>query len=127
MAVSQSFLEFVLEQLEPLGEVTARRMFGGAGLYRGDVFFAVVDGDTVFFKVDDASVGAYKTAGMRPWRPYPDKPATSAGYYQLPVTVLEDRDELARWAGRAVEVGRSSRKAKAPRGRRRNARKRTSV
>jgi len=125
MAVSPSFLEFVLEQLEPLGEVSARRMFGGVGLYRGDLFFSVVDNDTVFFKVDDESVEAYKQAGMPPWRPFPDKPA-SDGYYQIPVTVLEDRDELARWAGRAVDVARSTRKAKAP-GRRRNAKKRSSV
>jgi DNA transformation protein len=124
MGVSQSFLEFVLEQLEPLGEVTARRMFGGAGLYQADVFFAIVDNDTVFFKVDDESVEAYRKAGMPPWRPYPDKPASSR-YRQLPVTVLEDGDELVRWAGRAVEVGRASRRR--PSKRRRNARKRTSV
>jgi DNA transformation protein len=106
MAVSQGFLDFVLEQLEPLGDVTSRRMFGGAGLYSGDVFFAVLDTDTLFFKVDETTVDQFVDAGMPPWQPYPDKPETSPNYYQVPVSVLEDRDELVAWARRSVDVGR---------------------
>lgn len=123
MAVSAGFLDFVLEQLEGLGSVTSRRMFGGAGLYCGDVFFAVLDDDTLFFKVNDATVGPYKKAGMGPFQPYPDKPETSFGYYQVPVGVLEDRDELVAWARAAVEVGL----AKTGPRRRRNNRGRRSV
>jgi DNA transformation protein len=107
MAVTASFLEFVLEQLESLGNVTSRRMFGGVGLYSGDVFFAVLDNDTLFLKVDESTVGPYTKAGMGPFQPYPDKPATSFGYYQVPVRVLEDRDELAAWARTAVGVARA--------------------
>jgi hypothetical protein len=33
MAVSEDYLQYVLEQLAGLGRVTARRMFGGVGLY----------------------------------------------------------------------------------------------
>jgi DNA transformation protein len=122
MAVSDGLLNFVLEQLEPLGEVTARRMFGGAGLYAGDVFFAVVDDDMLFFKVDETNVGEFIDAGMAPWQPYPDKPATPR-YYQVPVGVLEDRDQVVAWAKRAVDVGRrgASRKRR-PAGRNRRRR-----
>jgi DNA transformation protein len=110
MAVSDGFLSFVLEQLESLGDVTPRRMFGGAGLYAGAIFFAVLDNDTLFFKVDEATIGEYVEAGMPPFQPYPGKPETSFGYYQVPVRVLEDRDELAVWARRAVDVGRTTRR-----------------
>jgi DNA transformation protein len=126
VAVSQSFLDFLLEHLEPLGDVSARRMFGGVGVYRGDVFFAIVDNDTVFFKVDDASAEAYKDAGMPPFRPYPDRPEASMGYFQVPAGVLEDRNELVRWAERAVEVGRSNRRKRRKK-RGRNARRPGSV
>ncbi len=124
MSVSAGFLSFVLEQLEPLGDVASRRMFGGVGLYAGDVFFAVIDNDTLFFKVDDTTVAPFLEAGMAPFQPYPDTPQkpgrskTSASYYQVPVRVLEDGDALGVWAHRAVEVGRktgsSRRRRRAP-------------
>ena len=42
MAVSRDYLQYVLEQLAGLGELRSRRMFGGAGLYCAEVFFAIV-------------------------------------------------------------------------------------
>lgn len=117
MAVSDGFIDFVLEQLEPLGNVSARRMFGGVGVYAGDVFFAVIDNDTLFLKVDETNVQSFVDAGMGPFRPYPDKPEASMSYYQVPAGVLEDRDELIIWGRRAVEVGRASRTRTARRSR----------
>jgi DNA transformation protein len=38
MPVTDSFLAFVLEQLDAVGPMTAKRMFGGVGLYAGDLF-----------------------------------------------------------------------------------------
>jgi len=113
MAVSDSFLEFVLEQLDGLSAVTARRMFGGVGLYAGETFFGLIADDTLYFKVDDASVAAYVAAGTGPFRPYPDQPdAVMKGYYGVPASVLEDRDELVTWARRAVAAGSKPRRRK---------------
>ena len=47
MAVSSDYRDFVLEQLVPLGQVTARRMFGGVGIYANGLFFALIDDDEV--------------------------------------------------------------------------------
>ena len=105
MAVSQSFLAFVLEQLEDVRAVSPKRMFGGVGLYSEETFFAVLDNDTLFFKVDAATVARYVERRMPPFQPMPDKPPMT-GYYQVPVDVVEDRDALAEWASAAVAVGR---------------------
>ena len=122
MAVNPSYLAFVLEQLQSLPAVGSRRMFGGVGLYSADVFFGLLDNDTLYFKVDDESVKEYQAAGSGPFRPYPDRPEQAMhGYYQVPASVLEDADGLARWARRAVAVGAAS--ARAKRGRRRNTRR----
>ena len=58
MTVGAAFLQYVLEQLERLGAVSSRRMFGAVGLYRDDVFFAIIDDDTLYFKVDDSTRAA---------------------------------------------------------------------
>jgi DNA transformation protein len=104
MAVSDSFLAFLLEQLAGLPQVATRRMFGGVGLYCGETFFGVVDNDTLFFKVDDTTVVRYRKRKMSPFAPIPGKPPM-LGYYQVPVSVIEDADALAEWASEAVGVG----------------------
>ena len=103
MSVSDGYLQFVLEQLHELGWIKARRMFGGVGLYCNDVFFALIADDILRFKTGDSNRGDYIDAGMGPFRPYRDKD-TVMDYYQVPVEVLEDRDELQLWARRAIAV-----------------------
>ena len=116
MAVSPSYRTYVLEQLSGLGTVTAKAMFGGLGLYHDGLFFGLVDDDTLYLKVDDATRGDYEKAGMRPFRPSADE-GPSMGYYEVPGDVLEDPVDLTRWAAKAVEVAR--RKAAAKRKRQR--------
>jgi len=111
MAVSESFLSFVLEQLCGVRSVSSRRMFGGVGLYSGETFFAVIDNDTLFFKVDDSTRPKYVKRRMPPFRPMPDMPPM-IGYYQVPPGVLEDTDAMTEWGKEAVEVGRTKRKRK---------------
>jgi DNA transformation protein len=105
MSVSASFLEFVLDQLDACGPITAKRMFGGVGLYAGDRFFAVMMDDTIYLKVDDATRPSYEAAGSRAFNPFPEKSATgSLQYFEVPLAVLEDADELARWATKSIAV-----------------------
>jgi DNA transformation protein and related proteins len=102
MAVTGEYLQFVLEQLEGLGNVTSRRMFGGVGLYQDDRFFSIIMEDTLYFKVNDATRGDYVARGMGQFRPYPNKPHLSMTYYEVPADVLEDADECVAWARRSV-------------------------
>jgi DNA transformation protein len=111
MSVGAGFLQYVLEQLERLGGVTPRRMFGAVGLYRDGVFFAVIDDDTLYFKVDDTTRPDYESRGMQPLRPYKDKPDVSMSYYTVPVDVLDDSEELVTWARRSVSIAGVPKKA----------------
>ena len=105
MRVSNSYKRFVLDQLDELGDVTPRSMFGGVGLYHRDVFFGIVADDVLYLKVDDATRGDYERAGMGPFRPYPDRSGTMQ-YYAVPLAVLESAGELAEWARRAIAVAK---------------------
>jgi DNA transformation protein len=112
MAVSDSFLTFVLAQLSALDDVWSKRMFGGVGLYRGDTFFAVMDNQALFFKVDETTAPRYRAEGMPPFAPIPGKPAMLT-YYQVPAGIIEDPDALADWARQSIAVAGRSPKAKA--------------
>jgi DNA transformation protein len=102
MPVSDEYLVFVQDQLRGLGEITVKRMFGGAGLYLDGVFFAIVADDVLYFKAGDSNRPDYEAEGMGPFRPFGGETAMS--YYEVPADVLEDPEELVKWVGKAVEA-----------------------
>jgi DNA transformation protein len=102
MAVSGDYLQYVLEQLEGLGELRSQRMFGAAGLYCAEIFFAIVSDDTLYLRVDDSNREDFTTRGMAPFRPYADRPEVSMTYYAVPAEVLEDGAALVSWAQRSL-------------------------
>ena len=102
MPVSKSYQTFVLEQLNrAVPPVRARAMFGGVGLYAGEVFFALIADDVVYFRTDESSQQEFESLGMAPFRPHGDDSVTMR-YHQLPEEILEDPDTLRQWAERAI-------------------------
>jgi len=104
MSVSDSYRTFVLEQIARVApRIRGKSMFGGVGLYSGDHFFALIDDDALFFKVDDTTRPDFIAARMKPWSPFEDgKEAT--GYYELPAELLEDPDAMKPWVEKAIAV-----------------------
>lgn len=98
---TDSFLEYVLDQLRGLEKVEARRMFGAHGLYQAGVFFAIVDDGRLYFKTDEESRTEYQRLGMRPFQPSEKQILKS--YYEVPVDILEDDEALCLWALRACQ------------------------
>ncbi len=111
MGGKDDYLRWVLEQLSGAEGISSRRMFGGFGLYCKDVFFGIISGDTLYFKVSDAGRAEYAARGMAPFRPYRDRPLVSMSYFEVPSDVLEDADECVRWAMRAVAAGAAKKKS----------------
>ncbi len=114
MAVSAGFREYVREQIERVAPLSMRAMFGGVGLYSGGVFFALIDDDTLYFKVDDRNRPEFESRGMKPFRPFGDD-RTSIQYYELPTEVLEDREELRAWVRGALQAALAKTKKTRPR------------
>ena len=103
MAVSEQFLDYAVDQLACIGEVTSKRMFGGVGLYYDGLFFGLIAGDNLFFKVDDENRPDYQAAGAKPFKPYGEE-SYSMSYFEVPADVLEDVDQLRKWARAAVSA-----------------------
>ncbi len=80
MPVSDQYSDYVLEQLCCAGRVTARKMFGGMGLYLQGMFFALIASDILYFKVDDTNRPDYEAAGMGPFQPFADRPGYTMQY-----------------------------------------------
>lgn len=113
MAISESYREFVLEQLGRVTPVTGKSMFGGVGIYAQGLFFALMAEDRLYFKVDDTTRPDFEQLGMEPFRPFGEDSAM--GYYEVPADVVEDSAQLTAWMRKAIEVAA---KAKRPKTRR---------
>jgi DNA transformation protein and related proteins len=109
--VSEGFRTFALDQLSRTARVFARNMFGGVGLYAGDVFFGILAGDVLYLKCDDRTRDRFLRAGARPFTPYANRPG-STKYFEVPLAVLEDADELGRWVADAVVAAGGARSRK---------------
>ena len=95
----------VIEQLSPMGPVSARRLFGTWGLYLEDRIFAIVHGGVVYFRTNDATVGRYREAGAQPFMyRRADGRSTVMQYHEVPADVLEDSDLACAWAYEAATL-----------------------
>ena len=108
-----SFNAFVLDQMSDLPEVRAKAMFGGHGLYQADCFFGIVMDGRLFFKVDDTTRRDFLERGMGPFTYERARRTMAMNYYEVPLEVLENREDLLAWARRAIRVAAASSKKSA--------------
>lgn len=87
MAVDQEFVAEMLRQLAPLGAVSFRPMFGGAGIFvDGKMFAKISPSNIVAFKADERSKARFLELGM--------KKSGKMPYYEATADQLEDPDAL---------------------------------
>ncbi|MDP1750150.1 MAG: TfoX/Sxy family protein [Reyranella sp.] len=119
MVASDSFSEFLREQLEPLGRVTMRRMFGKTGVFCDGVMFGMVTDNMLYLRLDDANRAAFEEALASPLLSYEKKGSTiDLAFCRAPERLFDEPDELVTWARLALAAARrvaAKRKATAPR------------
>ena len=95
-------VEYLVELMRPWGAVTAKSMFGGWGLYREGLFFAIVADDVLYLKTDDETRATFEAERLDPFVfRSKDGTSTAMSYRRAPDEALENPDEMARWAGLA--------------------------
>ena len=94
------------------GVVSIRAMFGGAGVYRDGLMFALVYDEVLYLKADGSTTPDFAAENL-PAFIYAAKGGRKMemSYYRAPERCLDDADEMARWCRTAYGVAL---KAKAP-------------
>jgi TfoX/Sxy family transcriptional regulator of competence genes/predicted nucleotidyltransferase len=108
---NNNYTEYIIALLEPLGHIKARKMFGGFGIYQGDIFFALIANDTLYFKVDDNSRPLYESYSSKPFfYEGKDGKRVTMSYWEVPVDIFENSPKLAQWVEQAVNAATQSKK-----------------
>jgi DNA transformation protein and related proteins len=103
MVASDSFAEFLREQLGSLGPVTMRRMFGKTGVFCDGVMLGMVRDNTLYFRVDDDNRAVFKEAESFPPLNYEKKGGPiDLSFWRAPERLFDEPDELLAWARAAL-------------------------
>jgi DNA transformation protein len=103
MALNEEFKNFVLDQLQGLGEFETKQMFGGLALLRQGVAFAKIKHDKVWLKVDKSSVVDFEKHGMKQYT-YGKDSSRKLNFYETPIEIIEDRDKLKAWVQKSIDI-----------------------
>jgi DNA transformation protein len=107
MVASDSFAEFLREQLAPLGRVAMRRMFGKTGVFCDGVMIGMVTDNMLYLRVDEHNRAAFAEAGSSPPLNYRKKGQTiDLAFWRAPERLYDEPDELVAWARLALAAAR---------------------
>lgn len=104
----------LVELFAPVLRVTAKRMFGGHGVYAEGLIFAIEIDGTLYLKTDLGNRGYFEDLGSKPFT-YEKKTGEQAvmAYFSLPEAAYDDEDLLKECVMQALGASRRSEAEKA--------------
>lgn len=97
-------VHYLGEVFEQFGEIRARKMFGGHGIYHGDVMFALVADDLLYLKADDSIATYFEAEGLSQFEYDEGDKIVKMSYFRAPDDIYDDPEQAALWARRSFEV-----------------------
>jgi DNA transformation protein len=111
--VSQEYL--MLDVFSDIPGITCKSMFGGVSFYKDGIIFACIADGILYFKVDDINRPQYEAMESQPfvYEHVNTKKVTTMPYYELPESIMEDKDKLKLWIDTSVSASlRNQKKGK---------------
>ena len=104
------FVDSLEEVFASFGSIRARKMFGGYGIYHGDLMFGLVADDVLYLKADERSVEVFSKQGLTPFVYEKSGKIVKMSYYTAPEEIFDDPEQAKVWAVRAFEAALRGRK-----------------
>jgi DNA transformation protein len=104
MSPDSEFAEYVAELLAPQGRILVRRMFGGHGVYCDGLFIAILSGETLYFKADEASRREFENLNCAQFSYARAGKTARLGFYAAPAESLESPALIIPWAHLALQA-----------------------
>lgn len=98
MSTSAEYIEYILDQLRPIGSLSTRRMFGCVGVFHQGLMFALIDNGRLYIKSDPVNRPLFMTQNYLPFT-YISRGKTMPLYYHaMPEDIIDEQDDLLTWA-----------------------------
>ena len=108
------FLTYILEDiLDDIPDITSRAMFGGYGIYREGIIFAIIADNQLYFKVGESNRADYEVMDSEPFvYQYGNHKKTTMSYWLVPEEIMLNKDRIKEWINKSVTVSKASKKNK---------------
>ena len=107
------FIPFVQELLEGWAPVSARRMFGGHGLYHEGLMFAIVMDQRLYLKADEVNRPDFEALGLGAFTYAMKGKDVALSYWAAPDAIFDEPSVAVRWARSAWDAALRGHLAKA--------------
>lgn len=101
-------VEYILEKLNAMDGIEAKKMFGGVGIFKDGTMFGMIAKNAFRLRVDETIMPDFEDKGMKPFHDEGKKKGMP--YWEVPTEVLDDNDALLIWANKAYQVALSHKK-----------------
>ena len=101
-----SFVDYIIDLLSPLGDLKAKAMFGGYGIYCNNIIFAIIVNDDLYFKTDKMLSKEFESDGSYPFTYKARGKTIALSYYKVTVEVIEDEEKLRSWFKKSYIVAK---------------------
>jgi DNA transformation protein and related proteins len=118
VSARNEFVDYVVELMAEWAEVSARKMFGGYGLYREGLMFGLIVEDELFFKTDSNNVAQFERAGSHPFVYQSQTRTVQMSYWSAPAASLDSPAEMCEWCQSAYGSALRAQAVKASKGKR---------
>ena len=106
------FVDYLLESLAPLKQVRARKMFGGFGIFKGELMFGLVADEVLYLKVDEETIPDFEKLELAPFVYDKNGKKMAMSYYQAPEDAMDSSSELCEWGQKAYQAACRAKKLK---------------
>ncbi len=96
---SELSAELMKAKLSSIEGITTKKMFGGHGIFHDGKMFGIIDSKgQSLLKVNDSTKADFEEKGATKHSRMP--------YYSIPIEILENQDELVKWAKKSIEISK---------------------
>lgn len=106
------FIDHLRELFAPQASFSARRMFGGWGIYLDGRMCGLVADGQLYLKTDAATRVDFEAAGCAPFVYIGQEAPITMSYWSVPDEALESSEAMAPWARRALQAAESAARKK---------------
>lgn len=106
----KSFRDYIVHDvLIDIDGISSKNMFGGYGIYRHGVIFAMIAFGRLYFKVGEANRADYEELGSTQFIYKTKGKDMKINYWELPEEIMENKENLSEWIEKSLAVHKEKR------------------
>lgn len=107
---NNEYIEYVKDLLSSFSSLIFKRMFGGYGVFKGNIMVALIAYNELYLKADDESAKYFSSCGSEPFTYKRGEKIIALSYWKLTPEVQEDQELLKEWFYLALNSAKNAKK-----------------